>query len=201
MISLVLAEDQDLLRDALAALLAMEDDMRVAGQVGDGVTALRLIRELRPDVALLDIEMPGMSGLDVLKACAAERLGIKSIILTTYNRPGYIREAIDAGARGFVIKDRPVTELADAIRRVVTGVLVIDPNLAVSALEIRANPLSDREREVLRASAGGPTIRAIAQQLHLSASTVRNYLSQAIQKTDAETRAEAYSTALHNGWI
>jgi two-component system, NarL family, response regulator DesR len=201
MISLVLAEDQDLLRDALAALLAMEGDMRVAGQAGDGGTALRLIRELRPDIALLDIEMPGMSGLDVLKACTAERLGIKIMILTTYNRPGYIREAIDAGARGFVIKDRPVTELADAIRRAVTGALVIDPNLAVSALEIPANPLSDREREVLRASAGGPTIRAIAQQLHLSASTVRNYLSQAIQKTGAENRAEAYSTALQNGWI
>jgi two-component system, NarL family, response regulator DesR len=201
LISLVLAEDQHLLRDALAALLAMEGDMRVTGQASDGVMALRMIRELRPDVALLDIEMPGMSGLEVLKTCATERVGTQIMILTTYDRPGYVREAIDAGARGFVIKDRPVPELADAIRRIVTGALVIDPNLAVSALEIAANPLSEREREVLRASAGGPTIRAIAQQLHLSASTVRNYLSQAIQKTGAENRAEAYSTALQNGWI
>lgn len=201
MISLVLAEDQHLLRDALAALLAMEGDMQVTGQAGDGVTALRMIRELRPDVALLDIEMPGMSGLEVLKTCAAERLDTQIMILTTYGRPGYIREAIDAGARGFVIKDRPVPELADAIRRVVTGALVIDPNLAVSALALAPNPLSEREREVLRASARGATIRALAHQLHLSASTVRNYLSQAIQKTGAETRAEAYSTALENGWI
>lgn len=201
MISLVLAEDQHLLRDALAALFAMEGDMRVTGQASDGVMALRMIRELRPDVALLDIEMPGMSGLEVLKTCVTERLSTQIMILTTYGRPGYIREAIDAGARGFVIKDRPVPELADAIRRVITGALVIDPNLAVSALEIAANPLSDREREVLRASAGGPTIRTIAQQLHLSASTVRNYLSQAIQKTGAETRAEAHATALQNGWI
>lgn len=201
MISLVLAEDQHLLRDALAALLAMEGDMRVTGQASDGATALRMIRELRPDVALLDIEMPGMSGLEVLKTCVTERLSTQIMILTTYDRPGYIREAIDAGARGFVIKDRPVPELADAIRRVITGALVIEPNLAVTALEIPANPLSEREREVLRASAGGPTIRTIAQQLHLSASTVRNYLSQAIQKTGAETRAEAYSIALQNGWI
>jgi two-component system, NarL family, response regulator DesR len=201
MIKLILAEDQQLLRDALAVLLTMEGDMQVTGQAGDGVTALRLIRELRPDVALLDIDMPGMSGLDVLKACAAERLSTQIMILTTHGRPGYIREAIDAGARGFVVKDRPLPELADAIRRVATGALVIDPSLAVSALELAANPLSEREREVLRASAGGPTIRAIAQQLHLSASTVRNYLSQAIQKTGAENRAEAYSTALKNGWI
>jgi two-component system, NarL family, response regulator DesR len=201
LISLVLAEDQHLLRDALAALLAMEDDMQVTGQASDGVTALRMIRELRPDVALLDIEMPGESGLGVLKTCTAERLSTQIVILTTYDRPGYIREAIDSGARGFVIKDRPVPELADAIRRVVSGALVIDPNLAVSALEIAPNPLSEREREVLRASAGGLTTRAIAHQLHLSASTVRNYLSQVIQKTGSENRAEAYSTALENGWI
>jgi two-component system, NarL family, response regulator DesR len=200
-ITLVLAEDQLLLCNALASLLAMEADIEVTGQAGDGVTALRLLRELQPDIALLDIDMPGMSGLDVLKACTAERLTTRVMILTTYGRPGYIREAIDAGARGFMIKDRPVPELAGAIRRIVTGALVIDPNLAVSALEIATNPLSEREREVLRASAGGPTIRAIAEELYLSASTVRNYLSQAIQKTGAQTRAEAYATALNNGWI
>ena len=201
MIRLLLAEDQLLLRTALASLLAMEGDIEVADQAGDGVTALRLLRELRPDIALLDIDMPGLSGLDVLKACTAERLPTRIMILTTYGRPGYVREAIDAGARGFMIKDRPVPELADALRRVLAGEMVIDPNLAVSALGIAANPLSERERAVLRASAGGLTIRAIASELYLSASTVRNYLSQAIQKTGARTRAEAYATALNNGWI
>jgi two-component system, NarL family, response regulator DesR len=201
MIRLMLAEDQLLLRTALASLLAMEGDIEVAGQAGDGVTALRLLRELRPHIALLDIDMPSLSGLDVLKACTAERLPTRIMILTTYGRPGYVREAIDAGARGFMIKDRPVPELADALRRVLAGEMVIDPDLAVSALGIAANPLSERERAVLRASAGGLTIRAIADELYLSASTVRNYLSQAIQKTGARTRAEAYATALNNGWI
>jgi len=201
MIRLVLAEDQLLLRTALASLLALEGDIEVAGQAEDGVTTLRLLRELRPDIALLDIDMPGLTGLEVLKTCAAEQLPTQVMILTTYGRPGYIREAIDAGARGFMIKDRPVPELADALRRVLAGEMVIDPNLAVSALGIAANPLSERERAVLRASAGGLTIRAIADELYLSASTVRNYLSQAIQKTGARTRAEAYATALNNGWI
>ena len=190
MIRLLLAEDQLLLRTALASLLAMEGDIEVADQAGDGVTALRLLRELRPDIALLDIDMPGLSGLDVLKACTAERLPTQILVLTTYARPGYIRAAIDAGARGFMIKDRPVPELAEAIRRIIAGEMVIDPNLAVSALGIAANPLSEREREILRASAGGLTIRAIAGELFLSASTGRNYLSQAIQKTGAQTRAE-----------
>jgi two-component system response regulator DesR len=201
MIRLVLAEDQLLLRTALASLLALEGDIEVVGQAGDGVTALRLLREAQPDIALLDIDMPGLTGLDVLKACAAEQLPTQIMILTTYGRPGYVREAIDAGARGFMIKDRPVPELADALRRVLAGEMVIDPDLAVSALGIAANPLSERERAVLRASAGGLTIRAIASELYLSASTVRNYLSQAIQKTGARTRAEAYATALNNGWI
>jgi two-component system response regulator DesR len=201
MIRLVLAEDQLLLRNALASLLALEGDIEVVGQAGDGVAALRLLREAQPDIALLDIDMPGLTGLDVLKACAAEQLPTQIMILTTYGRPGYVREAIDAGARGFMIKDRPVPELADALRRVLAGEMVIDPDLAVSALGIAANPLSERERAVLRASAGGLTIRAIASELYLSASTVRNYLSQAIQKTGARTRAEAYATALNNGWI
>jgi two-component system response regulator DesR len=201
MIRLVLAEDQLLLRTALASLLALEGDIEVVGQAGDGVTALRLLREAQPDIALLDIDMPGLTGLEVLKAGAAEQLPTQIMILTTYGRPGYVREAIDAGARGFMIKDRPVPELADALRRVLAGEMVIDPDLAVSALGIAANPLSERERAVLRASAGGLTIRAIASELYLSASTVRNYLSQAIQKTGARTRAEAYATALNNGWI
>lgn len=201
MIRLVLAEDQLLLRNALASLLALEGDIEVVGQAGDGVTALRLLRETQPDIALLDIDMPGLTGLEVLKACAAGQLPTQIMILTTYGRPGYVREAIDAGARGFMIKDRPVPELADALRRVLAGEMVIDPDLAVSALGIAANPLSERERAVLRASAGGLTIRAIAGELYLSASTVRNYLSQAIQKTGARTRAEAYATALNNGWI
>jgi len=201
MISLVLAEDQVMMRNALAALLAMEDDIEVVGQAGDGEEALELLFRLRPDVALLDIDMPGLSGLDVLRTCMAERLPTRIMVVTTYGRPGYVRQAMDTGARGFMIKDRPVPELVDAIRRMATGALIIDPDLAVSALDMTPNPLSEREREVLRASAGGPTIRALAQQLHLSASTVRNYLSAAIQKTGAENRAEAYAVALQNGWI
>lgn len=201
MISLVLAEDQVMMRNALAALLGMEDDLEVVGQAGDGETALELVRRLRPDVALLDIEMPGLSGLDVLQACTADRLPTRIMVVTTYGRPGYVRQAMDTGARGFMIKDRPVPELVDAIRRMAAGAVVIDPDLAVSALNTTPNPLSEREREVLRASAGGPTIRALAQQLHLSASTVRNYLSAAIRKTEAENRAEAYAVALRNGWI
>jgi two-component system response regulator DesR len=200
-ISLVLAEDQVMMRNALAALLAMEDDIEVVGQAGDGEEALELLRQLRPDVALLDIDMPGLSGLEVLRAGVAEGLLTQIMMVTTYGRPGYVRQAMDSGARGFMIKDRPVPELVDAIRRMAAGALIIDPDLAVSALEMTPNPLSDREREVLRASAGGPTIRAVAQQLHLSASTVRNYLSAAIQKTGAENRAEAYAVALQNGWI
>jgi two-component system response regulator DesR len=201
MISLVLAEDQVMMRDALAALLAMEDGIEVVGQAGDGEEALELLRRLRPDVALLDIDMPGLSGLDVLRTCAAERLPTRIMIVTTYGRPGYVRQAMDTGARGFMIKDRPVPELVEAIRRMTAGALVIDPDLAVSALDMTPNPLSERERQVLRASADGLTIRALAQQLHLSASTVRNYLSAAIQKTGAENRAEAYAVALRNGWI
>ncbi len=201
MISLVLAEDQVMMRNALAALLAMEDDIEVVGQAGDGEEALELLRQLRPDVALLDIDMPGLSGLDVLRTCTAERLPTQIMVVTTYGRPGYVRQAMDTGARGFMIKDRPVPELVDAIRRMAAGALIIDPDLAVSALDMTPNPLSEREREVLRASSGGPTIRTLAQQLHLSASTVRNYLSSAIQKTGAENRAEAYAVALKNGWI
>ena len=201
MITLVLAEDQVMMRNALAALLAMEDDIEVVGQAGDGKEALELLRQLRPDVALLDIDMPGLSGLEVLRTCTAERLPTQIMVVTTYGRPGYVRQAMDTGARGFMIKDRPVPELVDAIRRMAAGTLIIDPDLAVSALDMTPNPLSEREREVLRASSGGPTIRALAQQLHLSASTVRNYLSSAIQKTGAENRAEAYAVALQNGWI
>jgi two-component system response regulator DesR len=200
-ITLVLAEDQGMMRNALAALLGMEDDIEVAGQAGDGSQALELLRALRPDVALVDIDMPGLSGLEVLAACTAGGLATRVIIVTTYGRPGYVRQAMDAGARGFMIKDRPVPELVAAIRRVAAGELVIDPDLAVSALGLSPNPLSEREREVLRASAGTMTTRALAQQLHLSASTVRNYLSTAIQKTGADNRAAAYETALRNGWI
>lgn len=201
MISLVLAEDQGMMRNALAALLAMEDDIEVVGQAGDGEEALDLLRRLRPDVALLDIDMPVRSGLDVLRECAAGQLPTRIMIVTTYGRPGYVRQAMDTGARGFMIKDRPVPELVDAIRKMAAGGLVIDPDLAVSALDLTPNPLSEREREVLRACGGTSTTRALAGQLHLSASTVRNYLSTAIQKTGAQNRADAYAVALRNGWI
>ncbi|MCQ4044896.1 DNA-binding response regulator [Streptantibioticus rubrisoli] len=200
-IKVLLAEDQRMMRGALALLLGLEDDMEVVAQVSDGDEIVPAAKEVRPDVALLDIELPGRSGLD---AAAELRLALprcRVLILTTFGRPGYLRRAMEAGASGFLVKDGPVEELAAAIRRALAGERVVDPTLAAAALTAGPNPLTSRERDVLNAAADGATVTDIATRLNLSASTVRNYLSSAIGKTTTRNRMEAVRAARTNGWL
>jgi two-component system response regulator DesR len=199
--TILIAEDQGMMRSALASLLDLEDDMSVVAAVGSGDEVLAAVREAGPDVVLLDIELPGRSGLDLIGDVlrAAPRCAV--VVVTTFGRPGYLKRALESGARGFLVKDDPVDELAASIRRVLAGEIVVNPLLATAALSAAPNPLSDRERQVLTASAGGATIVDIAASLHLSASTVRNYLSSAIGKTDARNRNEALSLARDRGWL
>lgn len=201
MIRLLLADDQHLVRGALAALLAMEDDFEIVASVADGSAAVRAAIDLGPDVALLDIEMPGMDGITATREIRASAPGVRVLILTTFGRPGYLRRAMDAGARGFMVKDAPPDRLADAVRQIYAGRTVVDPALAVASLSTGANPLTDREADVLRASAGGGTVADIARSLSLSEGTVRNYLSASIGKTGARTRAEAARMARDSGWL
>jgi two-component system response regulator DesR len=198
-IRVVLADDQQLVRGALAALIGLEEDIDVVAEVGDGDAALAAVAELEPDIALLDIEMPGRDGITV-----AERLrdsATRVLILTTFGRPGYLRRAMEAGAHGFLVKDAPAAELADAIRRVHAGERVVDPTLAAASLSVGANPLTSREQDVLRVSRGGATVSDIATRLFLSEGTVRNYLSSAIGKTGTRNRVEAVRAADANGWL
>ncbi|WP_345746540.1 response regulator transcription factor [Streptomyces sp. ODS28] len=201
MIRLLLAEDQVMIREALAALLDLEEDIEVAAQVGRGDEVLAAVREHRPDVALLDIEMPGASGLDTAAELRATGQNLKIVILTTFGRPGYLRRAMESGADAFLVKDAPAEQLADAVRRVLRGERVIDPSLAAAALSEGASPLTDRESDVLRAAAEGAANAEIAETLHLSHGTVRNYLSTAIQKTGARNRTEAARVARDKGWL
>lgn len=201
MIKVLLAEDQGMMRGALALLLNLEDDFEVVGQVSTGDQIVPTAREVRPDVAVLDIEMPGRSGLDAAAELHAELPGCKILIVTTFGRPGYLRRAMEAGASGFLVKDGPVEDLARAIRRVLAGERVVDPELATAALSAGPNPLTSRERDVLAAAVDGSTIADIAGRLHLSESTVRNYLSAAIGKTGSRNRIEAVRAARHNGWL
>jgi two-component system response regulator DesR len=201
MIRVLLAEDQGMMRGALALLLGLEPDLEVVAQVERGDEVLAAVREHSPDVALLDIEMPGISGLEAAAQLRAEAPGCRVMILTTFGRPGYLRRAMDAGARGFLVKDGPVEELASAIRRVLAGQTVVDPALAAAALTTGPNPLTDRERDVLTAAVDGATIAEIAKRLHLSESTVRNYLSAAIGKTGSRNRMEAVQAARAQGWL
>ncbi|MEV4295199.1 response regulator transcription factor [Microbispora rosea] len=201
MIKVLLAEDQGMMRGALALLLNLEEDIEVVAQVGHGDEVVDTALRTRPDVALLDIEMPGRGGLDSA-ADLRERLPECAVlILTTFGRPGYLRRAMEAGARGFLVKDGPVEDLADAVRRVLRGERVIDPALAAAALSTGPSPLTERERDVLAAAADGSTISDISARLHLSESTVRNYLSSAIGKTGTRNRIEAARLARHNGWL
>lgn len=200
-IRILLAEDQALMRGALAVLLDLEDDLRVVAEVGDGAAILPEALRVAPDVALLDIELPGRSGLDAAAELAERLPGCRVIMLTTFARPGYVQRAMAAGARGFLAKDGPVESLADAIRTVFAGGTVVDPDLARHALREAASPLTDREREVLAAAEDGSTIADIAARLHLSASTVRNYLSSAIGKTGTRNKVEAALLARRNGWL
>ncbi|WFE65975.1 response regulator transcription factor [Micromonospora sp. WMMD714] len=201
MIRLLLAEDQGMMRGALALLLSLEPDLEVVAEAGTGTAALAAALRVRPDVALLDIEMPDGSGLDTAAALRHRLPSCRVLILTTFGRPGYLRRAMEAGARGFLVKDGPVEELAVAVRRVLAGERVIDPALAAAALAAGPNPLTDREREVLVAAVDGATVADVAARLHLSESTVRNYLSAAIGKTGTRNRIEAARTARANGWL
>jgi two-component system response regulator DesR len=199
--TIVIAEDQGMMRSALASLLDLEEDMRVVATVGRGDEVVAAVAEHGPDVLLLDIELPGRSGLDVIGELAAAAPGCVVIVVTTFGRPGYLKRALESGAKGFLVKDDPVEELAASIRRARAGEIVVNPHLAALALAASPNPLSDREREVLAASAGGATIADIAAGLHLSPSTVRNYLSAAIGKTVTRNRAEALALARERGWL
>ncbi|MEP7054886.1 MAG: response regulator transcription factor [Actinomycetota bacterium] len=201
MIKLLLADDQHLVRGALAALLAMEDDFEVVGEVARGDEVIDRARELQPDVVLLDVEMPGIDGLAVAAALAAELPRIRVIIVTTFGRTGYLRRAMEAGALGFVVKDAPVEVLADAVRRVARGERAVDPSLAAATLAGGVSPLTGRERDVLVAARDGATVADIASRLFLSEGTVRNYLSSSIAKTGARNRQEALRQAEERGWL
>ncbi|AEW93774.1 MULTISPECIES: response regulator transcription factor [Streptomycetaceae] len=198
---ILLAEDQGMMRGALALLLGLEADMEVVAQVGDGDAIVPTARRLCPDVALLDIELPGRNGLDAAAELREAVPGCRVLILTTFGRPGYLRRAMEAGAAGFMVKDGPVEELAAAVRRVLAGERVVDPTLAAAALSAGPNPLTGRERDVLAAAADGATVADVSARLGLSQSTVRNYLSAAIGKTGTRNRMEAVRAARANGWL
>lgn len=198
---LLLAEDQTMFRTALASLLALEEDIEVVAEVERGDGIVQAARTAAPDVALLDVELPGRSGLDVIGELLEELPACTVVVLTTFGRPGYLKRALEAGARGFLLKDAPVEQLARQIRTAVAGTVVVDPELAASALSTPQNPLTAREREVLAASSYGASIREVAGQLHLSTSTVRNYLTTAIGKTGARNRVTAARIAENNGWL
>jgi len=199
-IRLVLAEDQRMVLGALGALLEMEDDLSVAGTAADGTDALRMVESLAPDVLVTDIEMPGMTGLEVAGEIRRRGLPTRVVILTTFARRGYLRRALDAGATGYLLKDAPSATLADAIRAVHAGRRAIDPELAADAWG-EADPLTDRERQVLRLAGEGLANAKIAKQLHLSDGTVRNYLSEAIGKLGVANRIAAARLARERGWL
>jgi two-component system response regulator DesR len=199
-IDVIVAEDQQLVRGAIAALLELEGDIRVVAQARDGDDALALTAAHRPHVLVTDIEMPNKDGLALAADVKAQYPHTRTIIVTTFARPGYLRRAMDAGVAGYLLKDRPATELAEAVRKVHAGRVVIDPELAVDAWRER-DPLTDREREVLRLAGDGSSAPAIAQRLHLSEGTVRNYLSEAIGKLGASNRIEAARLAREKGFL
>ncbi|WP_020662180.1 response regulator transcription factor [Amycolatopsis benzoatilytica] len=200
-IRLLLADDQALVRQALGTLLDLEDDFSVVVQVGRGDEVVDAAREHRPDVALLDIEMPGLDGLAAAAVLAEQVPDCRVVVLTTFGRAGYLRRAMEAGAVGFVVKDAPAETLADAIRRVVRGERVVDPALAVATLAAGESPLTARERDVLIAARAGGSVAEIAGNLYLSEGTVRNYLSGAIAKTGTRNRMEALRVADDRGWL
>jgi len=201
-IRILLAEDQAMIREALATLLDLEPDMHVVGQVGRGDEVVDAVDALGGvDVALLDIEMPGIDGLTAAAQLRTRHPETKVVVLTTFGRPGFLRRAMEAGAAAFMVKDAPAARLAEAVRRVLAGERVIDPDLAAAALADGINPLTSRERDVLAASADGSVNAEIAVKLSLSEGTVRNYLSACIQKTGARNRAEAVRIAQEKGWL
>jgi two-component system, NarL family, response regulator DesR len=200
-IRVLIAEDQGMIRGALASLLGLEPDIEVVAQVSRGDEVLAAALHVQPDVALLDIEMPGASGLDAAELLARELPGCRVLILTTFGRPGYLRRAMEGGAAGFVLKDAPASELSSAIRRALNGERVVDPGLAAAALSQGQSPLTPREHEVLAASRQHATVAELAGALYLSPGTVRNHLSSVMQKLDARNRGEAVRVAEERGWL
>jgi two-component system response regulator DesR len=201
MIRIVIAEDQALVLGALAALLDLEDDLQVVGRAGDGASALELVQALKPDVLVSDIEMPGLTGIDVAARLKASGAPTRVVIVTTFGRAGYLKRALDAGVRGYLLKDGPSALLAAAVRTVATGGRAIAPELAEAVWDAQPDPLTDRERAVLRLAEEGRPNRDIAAILDLSPGTVRNYLSEAAQKLGAANRIEAGRIARANGWL
>ncbi len=201
MIRVLIAEDQKLLRGALISLLSLEDDIEVAAEAEDGLSAWKAIQEHKPDVCLLDIEMPAMSGLDLAERMRQEGLSSKIIILTTFVRPGYLQRASKLQVEGYLLKNEPIECLIASIRKVMAGEKVISADLAAALFQVEANPLTERETEVLRLAQQGLTTKEIAKTLFLSEGTVRNYLSLAIQKLEVETRQQATEKAREQGWI
>jgi two-component system response regulator DesR len=200
-IRLLLADDQALVRGALAALLDLESDLTVVAQVGRGDEVLDAARAHDAQVALLDVEMPGMDGLAAARELKLKHPQCRSLIVTTFGRPGYLKRAMESGASGFVVKDTPAAQLADAVRRVASGLRVVDPALAAESLASGDSPLTERETDVLRAVKRGGSVADIARELHLSEGTVRNHLSSAIGKTGARNRSDAASVASTQGWL
>ncbi len=200
-IKVLLAEDQAMVRGALAALLGIEPDIEVIASVPDGQAAFRAVGEHRPDVVVTDIEMPEMTGLELAARVRELYPGTRVVIVTTFARPGYLRRALDAGASGYLLKDRPASELADAVRRVHRGLRVVDPALAAEIWNTEEDPLTERERQILRRAGEGETTADLAKSLRLSEGTVRNYLSEAISKLGAANRIEAARMARAKGWL
>jgi two-component system response regulator DesR len=200
-IRLLLADDQALVRGALASLLSLEADMTVVGEVGRGDEVVEAARQHQPDVALLDVEMPGLDGIAATAALRAAVPNVRVMIVTTFGRPGYLRRALEAGASGFVVKDTPARRLAEMVRRVHAGLRVVDPDLAADSLAGGESPLTPRETEVLRAARQGGSVADIAKQVVLSEGTVRNHLSSAIGKTLARNRADAVRISEESGWL
>ncbi|MGO1165718.1 MAG: response regulator [Janibacter sp.] len=201
MTTLLLADDQALVRGAMVALLGLEEDLEVVAEVGSGGEVLEAARRTRPDVAVLDIEMPGVDGITATAELAREVPETRILIVTTFGRPGYLRRALEAGASGFVVKDTPSEELAEAVRTVARGGRVVDPSLATEVVVGGPNPLTEREREVLGQALDGRSAAAIAARVHLSPGTVRNHLSSAIGKTGSSNRVEAARRAQELGWL
>jgi len=200
MIRVLLAEDQAMVRGALTALLKLEPDIDVVGSAADGEEAWRMVQQLKPDLLVTDIEMPGMTGLELAQRMQRHELPTKVVIVTTFARAGFLRRALEAGVSGYLLKDAPAEQLADALRTVHRGGRAIDPQLAVEAWS-EADPLNDRERQVLRLAGEGLSANDIATQLNLSQGTVRNYLSEAIGKLGVGNRIEAYRLARQKGWL
>ena len=200
-IRVLLAEDQTMLRGALAALLELEPDITIVAQAANGREAHKLALSLTPDVVVTDIEMPQMTGLEFAAALQQAESKARVIILTTFARPGYLRRALDAGARGYLLKERPASELAEAIRKVHAGLRAVDPALAAEAWSADADPLTDRERQILQRAGDGRSSAEIAAELRLSEGTVRNYLSEAIAKLGAANRTDAARIARARGWL